>query len=101
MGDSLWVILMVLFGDVIFAWVFVHTRGSVLMALLLHSMFNASGSIFFPLFDGAYAEQQTMLLALVFVVVGAAIAIVAGPNLTRRRVEQAASAPIAPPLPAK
>jgi membrane protease YdiL (CAAX protease family) len=84
-GDSWWVVLMVLFGDVIFAWVFVNTRGSVLLALLLHSMFNASGEIFFPLFAGAYAEQQTMLLALVFVAVGGAIALVAGPSLARHR----------------
>ena len=100
-GDSLWVILMVLFGDVIFAWVFVNTRGSVLLALLLHSMFNASGEIFFPLFDGAYAEQQTMLLAIVFVVVGVVIAAIAGPTLTRRRAEQTDAAPAARPLIAK
>ena len=97
-GDSLWVILMVLFGDVIFTWVFQNTRGSVLMALLLHSVFNASGSIFFPLFEGAYAEQQTMLLAIVFVVVASVIALVTGPNLTRRRVEPAA--PVSMPAPA-
>lgn len=97
-GDSLWVVLMVLFGDVIFAWVFVNTRGSVLLAILLHSAFNASGEIFFPLFSGSSAEQQTILLAIVFVVVGAAIAAVTGPNLTRRHVEQTAEAPVAPRL---
>jgi membrane protease YdiL (CAAX protease family) len=100
-GDSWWVALMVLFGDVIFAWVFVNTRGSVLLALLLHSMFNASGEIFFPLFEGAYAEQQTMLLAIVFVAVGSAIALAAGPNLARRRAAPAAEAPQARPLTAK
>jgi membrane protease YdiL (CAAX protease family) len=100
-GDSLWVILMVIFGDVIFTWVFQNTRGSVLMALLLHSVFNASGSIFFPLFEGASAEQQTMLLAVVFVVVASVIALVTGPNLTRRRVEAAPRMPVAAPASAK
>jgi membrane protease YdiL (CAAX protease family) len=100
-GDSPWVILMVLFGDVIFAWVFVNTRGSVLMALLLHSAFNASGEIFFPLFDGVYAEQQTMLLAIVFVAVAAVIAVVAGPNLSRTRIEPVAEAPMAKSVAAK
>jgi hypothetical protein len=100
-GDSLWVILMVLFGDIIFTWVFQNTRGSVLMALLLHSVFNASGSIFFPLFEGAYAEQQTMLLAIVFVVVASVVALVTGPNLTRRRVGPAASVSMPAPAAAK
>jgi hypothetical protein len=100
-GDSPWVILMVLFGDVLFAWVFVNTRGSVLLALLLHSAFNASGEIFFPLFAGAYAEQQTMLLAIVFIVVAAVIAGAFRPKLMRRRAEQADAAPAARPLPAK
>jgi hypothetical protein len=64
-------------------------------------MFNASGEIFFPLFEGAYAEQQTRLLAIVFVVVGSVIALVAGPSLARRRAAPAVEAPQARPLTAK
>jgi hypothetical protein len=69
--------------------------------MLLHSAFNASGAIFFPLFDGAHAEQQTMLLAIVIAVTGTAIAVITGPSLTRRRVAPAASVPAASPVAAK
>jgi CAAX protease family protein len=99
--DSWWVVLMVLGGDFLFAWVFQNTRGSVLLAMLLHAAFNASGQLFFPMFSGAYALQQDMLLGFVFVLVAVAIVVVAGPDLTRRKVAEPEGAATGQALPLK
>jgi hypothetical protein len=100
-GDSPWVFAIVIAGDILFTWIFLHTRGSVLIAMLLHSSLNASGAVFGGLFTGAYAEQNYLLLVAVFVAAAVAVVLVAGPGLARRRDEFAAGASAAPVVAAK
>jgi hypothetical protein len=90
-GDSPWVFAIVVAGDILFTWIFLHTRGSVLIAMLLHSSLNASGAVFGGLFAGAYAAQHYLLLVAVFIVTAMAVVLIAGPGLARRRDPSAAS----------
>jgi membrane protease YdiL (CAAX protease family) len=88
-GESAWVFADVMAGDILFTWLFLHTRGSVLIAMLFHTALNATGAVYGPMFSGAFAEQQQMLLAVVFVAVAVAVVIGYGPSLARRKAETA------------
>jgi membrane protease YdiL (CAAX protease family) len=92
-GDSPWVFAIVIAGDILFTWVFLHTRGSVLIAMLLHSSLNASGAVFGGLFTGAYAAQNYLLLVAVFFITAVAVVLIAGPGLGRRRHKAAVTVP--------
>ncbi len=92
-GDPPWVFAIVIAGDILFTWIFLHTRGSVLIAMLLHSALNASGAVFGGLFTGAYAAQNYLLLVALFVATAAAVVLSAGPGLTRRRHAASAAVP--------
>jgi membrane protease YdiL (CAAX protease family) len=85
--DSWWIILIVLSGDIIFTWIFQHTRGSVLLAMLLHTMVSGTAGYFNSMFSGVHAERQVILLTAIYVAIAAVIVVVAGPNLARRKVE--------------
>ncbi|MCC6189754.1 MAG: CPBP family intramembrane metalloprotease [Anaerolineales bacterium] len=100
-GDSPWVFAIVIAGDILFTWIFLHTRGSVLIAMLLHSSLNASGALFGGLFTGAYAAQNYLLLVALFVAAAVALLLIAGPGLARRRAAPAASVVAAPAVAAK
>ena len=100
-GDSPWVFAIVIAGDILFTWIYLHTQGSVFIAMLLHSSLNASGAVFGALFTGAYAAQQYLLLVALFVTAAAAVVLVAGPNLSWRRGAPAINAPAVPAVAAK
>lgn len=100
-GDSPWVFAIVIAGDILFTWIFLHTRGSVLIAMLLHSSLNASGAVFGGLFTGAYAVQNYLLLVALFVAAAVALVLIAGPGLARRRDQAAASVPAGASVAAK
>ena len=63
---------------ILFTWVFNNTRGSVLLAVVLHLMTNASGRIIFPMFpelgpdaiDRVVSASILVKWLLVLVVIG-------------------------------
>jgi membrane protease YdiL (CAAX protease family) len=83
--DSLFVIPIVIAGSVIFAWIYQHTDGSILPAVLLHASVGGIVAYFNDLFEEPYIERQTAFLALMFVVTAAAIVVSFGPDLAGKR----------------
>ena len=87
-GHPIWLLLAdIVAKSVLFTWVFLRTRGSVLIAALLHGSTNLfvvsppialSGDLLLPLLAMA---AKWLLVAL--------IVLVCGPALTRRRTDQA------------
>lgn len=61
-GAGVFVLGLVVFS-VIITWVFNHTRGSVLMAILLHASFNASQVLMSGLFPAAGSDEAGPLIA--------------------------------------
>jgi len=82
--DSPMTILIIISGAVLITWIFNHTRGSVLMIMLLHASVNFWVGIFNPLFSGADAVRQNIWLAAVYVVTAVILVLLTGPNLARR-----------------
>jgi membrane protease YdiL (CAAX protease family) len=64
---------------VLFTWLFNHTRGSVLLAWILHAWINISNSLFFV------GDQITQwwLVGAGFAIVGIVLLLAEGPNLAR------------------
>jgi membrane protease YdiL (CAAX protease family) len=67
--------------SVVFAWVYLHTRGSVLIAVLLHGAINLSQGFFL---GGVDPARVYWLLAAVYGVAALALVDVAGPNFSRK-----------------
>lgn len=87
-GDSPWSnIPIIVAGYIFLTWVFNNTRGSVLIVMIMHTSQNASRMIFAPLFSGADATRYFWLLTILFIVVGTAVVILAGPARLSRRTE--------------
>jgi membrane protease YdiL (CAAX protease family) len=85
-GDSPWSnIPIIVAGYIFFTWLFNNTRGSVLIAMVLHTSQNASRMIFAPMFSGADATRYFWLLTILFIVAGIAVVILAGPARLSRR----------------
>jgi membrane protease YdiL (CAAX protease family) len=85
-GDSPWSnIPIIVAGYIFFTWLFNNTRGSVLIALLLHTSGCAVRLIFAPMFSGADATRYFWLLTAVYIVVGTLVVILAGPARLSRR----------------
>lgn len=66
-------------GAIVVTWLFQHTQGSVLLAVLFHSANQNSGRFLGPLFTGIDAIQQHWLKLAVWVVAAVVIIVVAGP----------------------
>ena len=66
--------------SVLFTWVYLHTRGSVLIATLLHGAINLSQGFFLGGIDPA---RGYWLLAAVYGVAALGLVATAGPNLSR------------------
>lgn len=77
----------------LFTWLYQHTNGSVLIAILFHSWVNTVSAIFLPLFTGVYLEQMWWLVVGVYVLAAAAVVVIAGPNLRRQPAPPVAAAP--------
>jgi membrane protease YdiL (CAAX protease family) len=87
-GDSPWSnIPIIVAGYIFFTWLFNNTRGSVLIALLLHTSANAARMIFAPMFSGADATRYFWLLTALYIVAGIAVVVLAGPAHLSRRSE--------------
>lgn len=80
----------------LFTWLYQHTNGSVLIAILFHSMLNTVADIFFPLFTGAYLEQMLWLFLAMNLLAAVAVIVLTGPNLRRPSVPSAVTAPSNP-----
>jgi len=80
----------------LYTWLYQHTNGSVVIAILFHSLFNTVAVIFYPLFTGVYLEQMLWLFLVVNLLVAVAVVVLAGPNLRRPSVPSVATAPSNP-----
>lgn len=69
----------------LFTWLYQHTRGSVLIAVLFHSWINTVAAIFSPLFTGVYLEQMWWLLVGAYGLAAAVVIIITRANLRRQR----------------
>jgi membrane protease YdiL (CAAX protease family) len=65
--------------SVIITWFYVQTGGNVLITTLFHTM----QSFFVILNDGITADQQLILMAVVYIAVSVILAFVYGPHLLR------------------
>ena len=67
--------------SVVIGWVYVHARGSVLIASLMHGAINLSQGFFL---GGVDPASEYWLLAGVYGAAALAVALVFGSNLSRR-----------------
>ena len=67
--------------SVLFTWVYLHTRGNVLIATLLHDAINLSQGFFL---GGIDLARGYWLLAAVYGAAALALVALAGPNLSRK-----------------
>lgn len=77
----------------LFTWLYQHTKGSVLIAILFHSMFNTVVAIFYSLFTGVYLERMLWLFVVANLLAAVALVVIAGPNLRRQPTPPVADAP--------
>lgn len=80
-----WFLLDVLAKAVLFTWLYQHTRGSLLLAILFHASINTS-AVFLPIMTAVTGESLAFALSVVIKVLVAALVVVrCGPaHLTRR-----------------
>lgn len=102
-GDSPWTIIPIIVGGyIIFTWLFNNTRGSVLIAMVLHTSVAVIGPLIIaPMFSGADLARYTWLLAALYSLVGIVVVILAGPAHLSRRPEaqlEATGVAVAQPL---
>ena len=74
-------VLLTIAYSVLFTWVYLHTRGSVLIATLLHGAINLSQGLFLGGIDPA---REYWLLAAVYGVATLTLLAAAGVNLYRK-----------------
>jgi membrane protease YdiL (CAAX protease family) len=70
--------------SVVITWLFIQTRGNVLITVLFH----AAQSFFVVINEGISLDQQLWLMAVVYIVLALVIALVYGPNLKREPLQE-------------
>lgn len=83
-SDSPIIIPIIISGAILNTWLFNHTRGSVLLAMLLHTSVHFMVYIFNPLFSGMDAQRQTIWLVVAFVALGILLPMLYGRELGRK-----------------
>ncbi|MCC6627971.1 MAG: CPBP family intramembrane metalloprotease [Chloroflexi bacterium] len=92
-GDSpLAIIPIIISGAILFTWLYNHTRGSVLLAMLMHASVHSQVAYFDSLFTGEQAARQTLVLAAVYVAAALILFLITGPELIRRQRVRTAAA---------
>jgi len=86
-------ILIPLITASLFTWLHQHTNGSVLIAILFHSMLNTVAATIYPLFTGVYLEQMLWLFVVANLLAAVAVVVLIGPNLRRQPAPPVADAP--------
>jgi membrane protease YdiL (CAAX protease family) len=74
-------VLLTMAYSIVIGWVYLHARGSVLVASLMHGAINLSQGFFL---SGVDPASEYWLLAAVYGVVAFVLVVVAGPNLSRK-----------------
>ncbi len=72
-------------ATIVFTWLFNNTRGSVLMAMVLHASENTLGSFLGTLFEGADFVRMFWLVNAVYCVAGIVLVVVYGPKHLSRK----------------
>jgi membrane protease YdiL (CAAX protease family) len=89
-SEPLTIIPIILAGAVLLGWVYVHTNGSVLLTMLMHTSVNTAGQYFNTLFTGADLARQTALLSAAYVLAALILVAVTGTSLARKPAVQPA-----------
>ena len=90
-------IVFVIAQTVVYTWLFNNSRGSVLLAMLMHAMNNTiSGSFFGPMFSGADAVRQGWLYAALWCAVAVVLVVVYGPQHLSRTHHKQEEDPVQP-----
>jgi hypothetical protein len=79
-------VLLTMAYSVVIGWVYVHARGSVLIASLMHGAINLSQGFFL---GGVDPASEYWLLAAVYGVAALGVALAFGANLSRKRYVEA------------
>ena len=89
-GQQQWSdIVFIIVWTITFTWLFNNSRGSVLLAMLMHAMNNTISSFFGPMFSGADAVSQAWLYTALWGVVAIVLVVVYGPtHLSRKHRKQ-------------
>ncbi len=81
-------VVFIMAGAVVFAWLVVGTKGSVLLAMVMHASSNAvSGEYISPMFTGADAITLGWVRAGIWCLFAAIVIVAAGRSFRSRRVE--------------
>lgn len=78
-------LVIVICGSVLNTWLFIHTGGSVLLAMILHASIDVMAMIFNPLFTGADAERYFLMQVVVFLALAVLLPLLTGLNLGRKK----------------
>jgi membrane protease YdiL (CAAX protease family) len=70
-------------ASVVSCWVYQHTRGSLLLPMLMHTATNASGRVVWPMFEGADVTRLWWIWSGLWVGLALAVVLLAGRNLRR------------------
>jgi len=86
-GDSPWSnIIIIVAGYIVFTWLFNNTRGSVLIAMLLHTSLGVIGpELIAPVFTGAELSRYSWLLSGAFAIAALVVVVLFGPGTLTRK----------------
>jgi hypothetical protein len=70
-------------ASVVTCWVYQHTRGSLLLPMLLHTATNASGRVVWSMFEGADVTRLWWIWSGLWVALAIAVVLLAGRHLWR------------------
>lgn len=70
-------------ASVVTCWVYQHTRGSLLLPMLMHTATNASGRVVWSMFEGADVTRLWWIWSGLWIALAIAVVLLAGRNLQR------------------